>query len=213
MFMTKNKKTLYIVIGVIVILIIIIMVTPPKDKEEEYPDEIIPGGELLIDQGLKDMESAPEMDVRKITEPEVVVPGASLITGEGEILSPSGEVAKNDAVPGTEGAPKPSNTLAENEIPEEALVIEISKELGFEPKQFKAKPGQVVTIALTSVDNSVHGFRFTDKSLTAVAVSVNPGETRAISFKAPEMLGEYPFHCTAPGHKRKGEIGSMIVAE
>ncbi|MCD6442156.1 cupredoxin domain-containing protein [bacterium] len=209
----KNKKNLYIVIGIIVILAIIIIATPKKDRGEEFVDEPIHGEEMPSKQELKDMEAAPEIEVKEIVEPEVVAPGASLVTGEGEVLAKTGEVARNDAVPGTKEAPKPSQTLTEEQIPEEALVIKISKEAGFEPKQFRVKPGQVVTIALTSIDNSVHGFRFTDKMLTAVAVSVNPGETRAITFKAPEMLGEYPFHCTAPGHKRKGEIGSMIVAE
>ena len=209
--MSTNKKNLYIIIGIIVILAIIIIATPKKDAE--FVDEPVHGGEVPTKQELKDMEAAPEIEVKEIVEPEVVVPGASLVTGEGEVLAKTGEVAQNDAVPGTKEAPKPSQTLTEEQIPEEALVINISKEAGFEPKQFRVKPGQVVTIALTSIDNSVHGFRFTDKSLTAVAVSVNPGETRAITFKAPEMLGEYPFHCTAPGHKRKGEVGSMVVAE
>jgi len=210
--MLKNKKNLYIVIGIIVILAIIIIATPKKDGGE-FTEEPIHGDEMPAKQELKDMEAAPEIEVKEIVEPEVVAPGASLVTGEGEVLAKTGEVAQNDAVPGTKEAPKPSETLTEEQIPEEALVIKISKELGFEPKQFRVKPGQIVTIALTSIDNSVHGFRFTDDILTAVAVSVNPGETRAITFKAPEMLGEYPFHCTAPGHKRKGEIGSMIVAE
>ena len=207
----KNKKNLYIVIGIIVILAIIIIATPKKDAE--FADEPIHGEEMPTKQELKDMEAAPEIEIKEIVEPEVVAPGASLVTGEGEVLAKTGEVAQNDAVPGTKEAPKPSQTLTEEQIPKEALVINISKEAGFEPKQFRVKPGQVVTIALTSIDNSVHGFRFTDDVLTAVAVSVNPGETRAITFKAPEMIGEYPFHCTAPGHKRKGEIGSMIVAE
>jgi len=207
----EKKKNLYIVIGIIVILAIIIIATPKKDAE--FVDEPIHGEEMPTKQELKDMEAAPEIEIKEIVEPEVVAPGASLVTGEGEVLAKTGEVAQNDAVPGTKEAPKPSQTLTEEQIPEEALVINISREAGFEPQQFRVKPGQVVTIALTSIDNSVHGFRFTDKILTAVAVSVNPGETRAITFKAPEMLGEYAFHCTAPGHKRKGEIGSMIVAE
>ena len=211
--MSTKKKNLYIVIGIIVILAIIIIVTPKKDQGEEFVDELIHGEEMPTKQELKDMEAAPEIAIKEIVEPEVVAPGASLVTGEGEVLAKTGEVAQNDAVPGTKEAPKPSQTLTEEQIPEEALVINISKEAGFEPSQFRVKPGQVVTIALTSIDNSVHGFRFTDDVLTAVAVSVNPGETRAITFKAPEMIGEYPFHCTAPGHKRKGEIGSMIVTE
>jgi len=211
--MPKNKKNLYIVIGIIVILLIIIIVTPRKDKEAEYAGEFMPEQGLPTKQELKDIQAAPEIETKEIIEPEVVAPEASLVTGEGEVLSPSGDVAKNEAVPGTKEAPKPSRTLTEDEIPEQALVINISVEAGFEPKQFKVKPGQIVTIALTSIDNSVHGFRFTDDILTAVTVSVNPGKTRAITFKAPEMIGEYPFHCTAPGHKRKGEIGSMIVVE
>jgi len=125
--MPTNKKNLYIVIGIIVILAIIIIATPKKDAEEE----------MLSKQELKDMEVAPEIEIKEIVEPEVVAPGASLVTGEGEVLAKTGEVAQNDAVPGTKEAPKPSQTLTEEQIPEEALVINISKEAGFEPKQFR----------------------------------------------------------------------------
>jgi len=42
-------------------------------------------------------------------------------------------------------------------------------------------------------------------------MGVNSGQTTSITFEAPKELKSFPFYCTAPGHKRKGETGAMIV--
>jgi len=89
--------------------------------------------------------------------------------------------------------------------------ISISKENGFVPKQFEVEAGKTITIELTSDDNSVHGLRFSEKSLRSLTMGVNSGQTTSITFEAPKELKSYPFYCTAPGHKRKGETGEMIV--
>ncbi|OQX71438.1 hypothetical protein B6D52_01605 [Candidatus Parcubacteria bacterium 4484_255] len=89
--------------------------------------------------------------------------------------------------------------------------ISISKKNGFVPKQFEAQAGKIITIELTNDDNSVHGLRFSEKSLRSLTMGVNPGQTTSITFEVPKKLKSYPFYCTAPGHKRKGETGTMIV--
>jgi plastocyanin len=39
------------------------------------------------------------------------------------------------------------------------------------------------------------------------------GQTRAVTFNAPEKTGEYVFYCNVGGtiHKNRGEVGKMIV--
>ena len=99
-----------------------------------------------------------------------------------------------------------------NEDEQPTLIsISISKENGFVPQQFEAQAGKTITIELTSDDNSVHGLRFSEKNLRNLTMGVNPGQTTSITFDVPKKLKSYPFYCTAPGHKRKGETGTMIV--
>jgi len=104
------------------------------------------------------------------------------------------------------------NNADENEQPI-LIKISISKENGFVPQQFEAQAGKAIMIELTSDDNSVHGLRFAEKNLKNLTMGVNPGQTTSITFEAPKELGNYSFYCTAPGHKRKGEIGIMIVVK
>ena len=89
--------------------------------------------------------------------------------------------------------------------------ISISKENGFVPKQFEAQAGKTITIELTSEDNSVHELRFAEKNLRHLTIGVNPGQTTSITFDVPKELKSYPFYCTAPGHKQRGETGTMVV--
>lgn len=91
------------------------------------------------------------------------------------------------------------------------ISISITKENGFVPDQFEVEAGKTITIELTSDDNSVHGLTFSEKSLKDVSMGVNPGQTTSITFEVPKKIDSYSFYCSAPGHKRKGEVGTMIV--
>lgn len=106
--------------------------------------------------------------------------------------------------------PWQSAPLEESEIPKEAIRIGVTAE-GFSPSSFEVKKGEEVVLAVTSQDKWVHVFRFKDSSLDKVAVGLNPGETKVITFYAPSKVGEYEFFCDVPGHERRGEKGKMIV--
>lgn len=106
--------------------------------------------------------------------------------------------------------PMQSLPLDENEIPKEAIKIEITSQ-GFSPSSFEVNNGEKVVLSVTSGDRWAHVFKFKDSSLAEVAVGVTSGETRAITFYAPSEAGEYPFFCDVPGHERRGEKGVMIV--
>ncbi|OGG39237.1 hypothetical protein A3I34_00045 [Candidatus Jorgensenbacteria bacterium RIFCSPLOWO2_02_FULL_45_12] len=135
--------------------------------------------------------------------------GASAVSEQGEVLNRIGEVAQNDVEPGSPEAPQQSNPISESQIPEKAVKLSVSAS-GFVPAEFTVKAGELLTISITSSDQWTHVFAFHDPSMSAVAVGVGPGETRAITFNAPKA-GEYQFYCNVPGHEARGEVGKMIV--
>lgn len=100
-----------------------------------------------------------------------------------------------------------SAPVAEDEIPEEAIRINISKD-GFDPQSFEANASEKITLAVSSTDNSVHIFKFRDESLQDAAVGVYAGETCLISFYTPSEPGEYEYYCGMLGHY---ETGKMII--
>jgi plastocyanin len=142
-------------------------------------------------------------------EPEAAVSSASPVTSEGQVITPGGAPVRLDASPGSPEAPQQSNPVSEEALPEDAIRIRISAE-GINPESFEVESGSVVTISVTSTDTQTHLFKFRDPGLRAVAVGVGPGETRAITFNAPEA-GEYDFFCDVPGHESRGEVGVMTV--
>ena len=47
---------------------------------------------------------------------------------------------------------------------------------------------------------------------TVVAAHAMPGTTASVMF-TPTMAGEYEFHCTLPGHRELGMVGTIIVTD
>lgn len=106
-------------------------------------------------------------------------------------------------------AQEPQTTTLES-IPPGAISIKISQDKDFQPNEFSVKAGEVVNLVLTGLDGT-HTLYFDDKSLEKVEIDVGNGETRGISFVAPQQKGEYKFYCDIPGHRQNGEEGIMIV--
>ncbi len=139
-----------------------------------------------------------------------LTPGTSPISETGKVVTPTGEQVKLNVTPGTPEAPQQSNPIASlKDLPPQTIKLSVSA-AGYSPSSFTVKSGAAVTLAVTSADTQTHIFMFDDASLSAVAVGVGPGETRAITFNALKS-GEYAFRCDVPGHKARGEIGKMIV--
>lgn len=184
----KKNIWVWIVVGVIVVgVIVYLALTGGFKMPEQQPAEGTP-----TEQGT------------------VAAPGASPVTEEGVVLNTQGEEAKNDVQPGSPEAPQQSNPITESEVPASATKISVSA-AGFSPSEFSVGAGAAVTLSVTSGDTQTHIFMFDDPSLSAVAVGIGPGETRAITFNAPTTKGEYVFHCDVPGHSGRGEVGKMIV--
>ena len=63
------------------------------------------------------------------------------------------------------------------------------------PTNFTVKPGDLVTVALTNIEQTtdeLHGFGLLDYNINVV---VDPGETKTVTFKADKQ-GVFPYYCT-----------------
>ncbi|MDO8664128.1 MAG: cupredoxin domain-containing protein [Candidatus Liptonbacteria bacterium] len=162
----------------------------------------------LIFSGKGPTTSAPQGT--KTSQGIVAAPGTSPISETGQVVTQTGQPVKLNTTPMAPEAPQQSNPIASpKDLPPQTIKISVSA-AGFSPSSFTAKPGAAITLAVTSADTQTHVFMFDDASLSAVAVGIGPGETRAITFNAPKS-GEYTFRCDVPGHKNRGEVGKMIV--
>lgn len=106
--------------------------------------------------------------------------------------------------------PMQSWNLKDLEIPAEAIVIEISAK-GYSPSSFTVKNNQKVILVLKNIDIWSHTLNFEDKNLSSISLSAGAGKVTAITFFAPQKIGEYPFYCLLPRHFENGEQGKMIV--
>ena len=126
---------------------------------------------------------------------------------DGVVLANTGVSAKNDALPGSQEAPERSGPLSEDMIPEDAIVIAVTKEK-FSPVRFEVEKGRPVTLVLSAEDEFTHILAFEDSTLRAIALGVSGKETRAIRFNAPGK-GEYVFYQNMPGFQNVR--GVMVV--
>jgi len=195
---TSNKKNIiiYVVVAIIVVAIVVYALMSGGGSK-------VPG----LDQG----KVGEKTDQGTVTEKGVVAaPGTSPIsTSTGKVVTQEGKEVKNNVTPGTPEAPQQSNPVTPEALPASAVKLDVSSS-GFSPNQFTVKAGAPVTLSVTSKDTQTHIFMFDNTSLSAVAIGVGPGETRAITFNAPSK-GEYTFKCDVPGHAGRGETGKMIV--
>jgi len=110
------------------------------------------------------------------------------------------------SMPGSDAAPKQAVIKAE-EIPSAAIKLSVS-DSGFTPKEFTINSGQEVSLAITAVGSSTHVFIFPMASLMGLQTMVSNGETKMITFTAPNA-GTYTFRDDIPDFRKN--TGSMIV--
>jgi len=212
--MDKQKKLWLIIAIVVVALIIVIALTGKKAPQPTAEESLIPE-----EVSVEELPAAPEVEV-KGPEPVAVAPGASGVTEEGIVVTEEGSPAVTDSVgPNDPNAPKQSMVFHED-VPEEKQAIEgvaesaitmtVDEENWFLPREFRVKPGQAVTILLSNQGQEHHDLRFFDMSLHGVAISVLAGETRAVTFNAPVVPGEYKFACMYYTDQAQG---TMFVVE
>lgn len=143
-------------------------------------------------------------------EAKVVIPGANPITADNKVVTETGQITENSGVTMGENAPKQTGFLNKEELPDDLVKLNVGTDK-FTPNSFTTVAGAPTTFSLTGVDEYSHVIAFDDPSLSAIAILVGPGQTKAITFNAPETPGTYTFRCASPGHADKGEVGEMIV--
>ncbi len=229
---SKNKK-LFIILGLVLVVAIIIVaavmsrqqggMSGGDEQNSNVPSDAkpyIPNGSATDENGAPvegaenaegDAMAGEEVQVPEILkEAVIVVEGANPISKDGLVITPQGNEVKNDANPMSQEAPRQTLPLDKAELPASTIKLDVNAS-GWSPNEFRVKAGAPVTLAVSSIDQYTHIFKFQDPALSAVAIGLNPGETRAMTFNAPKTPGEYPFFCDVPGHAGRGETGKMIV--
>lgn len=118
----------------------------------------------------------------------------------------------NSERPGSPTAPQQSAPISPTSRLYNSIYITASRS-GFEPDTLYIRKNQIVPMYMTSVDNLTHVLLFNDPALSAVAIGVGPNETRAIYWKAYNVVPgqSYGFRCDVPGHSAGGELGVFHV--
>lgn len=220
--MQLGKKTIVFIILAILALVAIIVIynfrknptsfqLPDRsDLNQAQEDADATGYEAkgpLTDEDINIKYALQENE--KLQDARVEIAGASPISPDDTVMTYEGEVADNSAAPASANAPKRTQAIDKSELTTGTIMINGSA-AGFSPKEISTTAGEPTTIALTSTDDQVHVFKFSDPSLNAISLGAMPGETRAITFNAPAR-GTYDFFCEVPEHKDRGEVGVMMV--
>ena len=158
----------------------------------------------------KPQDNLPALSKAQLNGARTEVIGANMITTDNLVVTNKGERVLNSAPQGSELAPMQTGPISRDALLPSTIKIDVGNNK-FIPSDFFVKAGEPITLALTSIDNSVHSFVFNDTSLQAVVLGVLSKETKAMTFSAPNKTGEYTFYCAVDGHQDRGEIGKMIV--
>lgn len=208
----NKKKMMIIVAALAVVVVIALVVLLTNKKGSENNESVTPEQTTTESTEVTGADGTPAevVPVEVKNDAKAQVPGGSLVTKDNKVITTEGIVTENNAVPASPTAPKQTPVIPKESLPASVNKLDVSA-TGFSPNSFEVKAGAPVTLAVTSADKSTHVFFFDDASLSAVAIGIDPGTTRAITFNAPSKAGEYTFRCDVPGHAQRGETGKMIV--
>lgn len=143
----------------------------------------------------------------------VVSPGTSGIdTKTGQVVTQQGVEVDNSAKASSASAPQSSFPIDPKSAPSSSIKLAVTMS-SFTPNTFTVNRGQAVSLVISNVNTSTFSevFRFDDPSLSAVAVGLAKGETKSITFNAPDKAGEYTFYSSMFNHRDLGAVGKMIV--
>jgi len=220
--MEKNPKKLLVILGIVVVIAAIVIVAVVQTKKTA-PNT----GEQTGEQAAPEQADKPAVENVATTTNDnaiegvgekvdlkdavAVIPGSpNMVTKDNKVVTETGVVAANNARPMSEEAPKQTGFLDKASLPEAVVKLEVGNDK-FNPSEFTVKAGAPTTFSLTGADSFSHVIVFDDSSLSAIAILVGPGQTKAITFNAPVKAGTYTFRCDSPGHADGGETGKMIV--
>lgn len=132
--------------------------------------------------------AGPQQVKTNLGEGVELAPGASVITENGEVVAPSGNVARTDAGAMAGDLPTQSVPIPSSEVPSGSLKVSFLNGV-FNPLTFSVSAGETVVLAITSDQNEI--FRFDEPELQGVVMDVRAGETRLIPFTVSVPAGNY----------------------
>lgn len=115
-----------------------------------------------------------------------------------------------------------------------SITIEMTDALRFEPDEIDVAAGETITFVLENTGSILHEFTIGDEEFQEHheeemaemlemgqtmmvdepnAISVQPGETRELTWRFTEEPGDLLFGCHEPGHYPGGMVGMIHVAE
>ena len=215
----KSKKMIiFLIIGLVVLAFLLLVTNLDKLNKKETTKSPVINGDFQIDindpayDASTPFESNDEnsIEIDEIGPVTVIVPGANAINKDNIVITANGEAANNVGIKGGEGVPLQTGFLNPEELPESVFQLKVGSN-AFTPNQFTTIAGSPTTFSLTSTDDLVHTLVFEDRSLSSIVILVGPGQTKAITFNAPQEPGIYNFKCISPGHEDRGEVGQLIV--
>jgi cytoskeletal protein RodZ len=235
MFGKKSVIIMAIIIGILLIFIVALLAwknfstsisSRVNTQTMETPKISLEAGKeetkKLIEETKKIANGEDKDKIAKVTtvnqaagssskEVVIVAPQSNPISVDtGVVLTRDGSAAAdNEAHPGGTSGPLQSAPVSPDKLPASTIKLAINS-TSISPAEFTVKAGQAVALAVTSSD-SIEIFKFDDPALAAVAVGLEPRQTRVITFNAPEKAGEYIFYSDFAGHRNSGATGNMIV--
>ena len=190
-----NKKTL-VLAGIVVVVLVLVIVLSQNTKTTptaKNTNQGVPASQNQVNQATSDVTTDVVTSDAPVNNPAAV----SSIPEVAATLS---------SMPGSDAAPK-QEVVAADKIPAAAIKLSVS-DTGFSPKDFTIKAGQQVSLAITGVGSSTHVFIFPMASLMGLQTMVSGGETKVITFTAPNA-GNYTFRDDIPMFR--ANTGTMIV--
>lgn len=187
--MKKKNLILAIIIVVILIVVVGLMVFSAKNNPK-----IGNGPEDLNNNSAQNL-NPEDQNADLINEAET-----PLVIDTSKIPDTLG------ALPGSKEAPK-QEVVEAGKIPAGSIKLEVSNK-GFTPEQFKLKPNQEVSLALTNTSTSTHVFIFLQPELMGLTTMLLSGETKVVNFTAPGA-GSFIFRDDIPSFRENK--GKMII--
>ncbi len=180
------------------------------DTDREVQSIKMPTGEEELD------EEGQALNVREIKTVTIAAGTSGIDIERGKVVTQTGEETDNSTRAGTGNAPRASFPIDNpDDLPQSTTKLEITSS-SITPNQFTVRPGQLVNLAVTNINDQFGStlsevFRFDDPSLGAIVLGLAKGQTKSISFNAPNTPGEYAFFSSQFNHRAQGAEGKMIV--
>jgi plastocyanin len=204
---TSKKSLIIIAAVVLLILIILALLFWPSGKKTVIIDSSNSSANFNNEQTIVNEGSNEQQSTEiggDVTNLETVNQPGTITENLGTMTVPVVEENLRMSLP----VPAQSRVMTEEAIPAGAIKIS-GTETGFSPKEFTVKPGEEITLALTSKISLPVILTFYNNAMPATSIGCGPGETRWVSFKTPTKAGEYIFKNDVIGHS--AETGRMIV--